>query len=91
MNPWIDPDMRRIGLAYRWVPVTPTDGSGSNLPGGATGIAIRVETAGYVSFIDDSGDTVRMFIPQYADLSTSVRRVLSTNTTASNIFVALVG
>lgn len=90
MNPWIDPNMRRIGLAYRWVPVTPADGTTSNLPGGATGIALRVETSGYVSFIDDSGSTVRMYLPAYTELSTSVRRVLLTNTNAAGIFVALV-
>lgn len=89
-DPWLDTDMRRNGLVYRWTAAPVADGTGSNLPNGRTGIGIRVETGGFVNFIDGSGATVRMYIPAYGELSTSVRRVLNTSTTASNIFIALV-
>jgi hypothetical protein len=79
--------MQHTGIPHDWEPVTPSDSD--DLPNLAFGI--RVETAGAVAVRTlGGGDTTRTYTLAVGhELPCVITRVLSTGTTASDIFVAV--
>ena len=70
-----------------WVNVTPSNTD--DLPNGDVGICIRAVGAGTIVFHNVWGDTISTSVSAGELLPTSVKRVLATGTSATNIQVGL--
>ena len=76
----------RLNIAD-WIAVAPSDNN--DIPHGDIGIAIRAGGAGVVVFHNAWGEVIRVSMSAGEILPTSVRRILSTDTTATDLLVAL--
>ena len=87
-NPFKSLSTNPTGLVEKWVAVTPND-STDNVGTGNVAIGLYVGVGGNVSWNDIDGDTITASIPAGFYINCSVTRVLSTGTTASNIFALI--
>lgn len=88
-NPFRGVDGQLNGSVYDMVPVTPADGS-DNVGTGNIAIGLYITGAGNVSFHTKDGVTRTVTVPANFYLICSVKRVLSTGTTATGIHAMVV-
>ena len=75
-------------IPERWESITPDDDADIDDPGSVTGI--YASAAGNVRITSYRGTTFTIPVPAMAHLPTSVRRIHSTGTTATGLFVSRV-
>ncbi len=88
-NPFRGVDGQLNGSVYDMVPVTPADGS-DNVGTGNIAIGLYITGEGNVSFHTKDGVTRTVTVPDNFYLICSVKRVLSTGTTATGIHAMVV-
>lgn len=76
------------GLIRNWVSVTPDDNN-DNVGAGNVAVGLFVADAGDVTWIDVDGNENTVTVPAGFYLSCSVKRVKSTDTTATSIFAMI--
>lgn len=76
----------RLNIAD-WIDITPRDGA--DIPNGDVGIALRAVAAGTIRYHNAWGDEIATSLSAGEIFFTSVRRVLSTGTTATGIQAGL--
>lgn len=81
--------LNTTGLVADLYPVTPSD-STDNVGDGNVAIALYIETAGNVVFLNKDGVERTVAVPANFYLMSSVTRVKSTGTTASGIHALVV-
>ncbi len=88
-NPFRGVDGQLNGSVYDMVPVTPANGS-DNVGTGNIAIGLYITGKGNVSFHTKDGVTRTVTVPDNFYLICSVKRVLSTGTTATGIHAMVV-
>ena len=87
-NPYNTLSSNPTGLVETWVAVTPNN-SADNVGTGNTAIGLYVTSGGTVSWQDVGGNTITVTVPAFFYINCSVRRVLSTGTSATGIFALI--
>jgi hypothetical protein len=89
-NPFVNVgNPNQSGIVYDMFPVVPNNSS-DNVGTNNVAIGVYIETGGAVSFQNYEGTVRTVNVPDNFYLITSVKRVLSTNTTATGIHALVV-
>ena len=88
-NPFLGQPSTLSGMVYDMVPVTPNNAA-DNVGADNVAIGLYIENGGNVSFINVNGNTRTIEVPDSFYLVCSVKRVLSSGTTATGIHALVV-